>query len=156
MAELIDLDAVVPEDLEVQIAGQIYRLPGDAPTEMVLRLSVLAERLESAGADGKNMEEMLEMREELSAEIEALFRLRQPELEEGSLELSDRQVGTLIAKLFGYYYGRVDPEADDEGGDRPTESGASSPPKPRSSGRSRPRSRPKARKASASSTSSQT
>lgn len=150
--DLIDLDAVVAPDLRVKLNGTVYRLPGDAPTEQLLRLQVLANRLDRE-SDGKNPEELLEMREELSAEIADLFRIREPDLDDEGLDLSDAQAVELMRRLFEAYYPGGDGE-DEEGGARPTP--ARTRPKRKSAPRSRASSGSRARKPSASSTSSQT
>lgn len=144
-AKLIDLDAVVPDDLRVKLNGKTYKLPGDAPTELLLRLSLQAEKFNEA--KDKAPEELLEMREELGGLIEDLFALRN-DLEDGEIELTDRQVAELLESLFAIYFA-VDGDTE-EGGDRPT------PPSTKSSRPSKRRSAAKGRRAPASSTSSQT
>lgn len=142
----IDLDEVISSDLLVVVAGVEHRLPGDAPAELLLRLSMLAEKIEK-GTD--EPEEMLTLREEFGAELEQLFRVRQPDLPEGAINLTDAQAAILLSKLFDHYFQLS------EGGERPTSptTEAAKPPKPSPSRR---RSAAARSKAAASSTSSQT
>lgn len=143
---LIDLDAVISEPVVVKLKGEEHMLPGDAPTEDLLRLSVKAERMEKE-AEGKTPEELLEMREDLAGDIEDLFRLEDPDLEEGAISLADSQFRELLDRLFEIYYPNA--MAAPEGGARPTGTRR----KPRSSRPSRAKSGGKGRKARASSTS---
>lgn len=116
--ELIDLDAVVSPDLRVQLNGVKYRLPGDAPAEIMLAIGVLLGELndldEQTGA-----ERMLELREELGEKIEDLFRVRQPDLEVGALMLTDTQILELVTKL-SVAYGVVDEAELEDDADPPT------------------------------------
>lgn len=135
MSDLIDLDAVMQPDLRVRLGGVDYRLPGDAPSEVLLRISVLADELAKQSTSANfDPEQLLGVRTELGEAVEELFRIRQPELD--SLSLSDTQIAQLMEALFAHYFPK-----DEEGGDRPTP--ARTPPKPRSS-------RPSARSSTAS------
>jgi hypothetical protein len=148
---LIDLDAVLAEPIPVKLGGDTYYLPGDAPVEEMLRLELKAEKL-STEVKGKTAEEILEMREDLAADVDDLFRLQDSEqLPEGGLRLTDGQLQSLLTRLYEIYYPNV--SADGKGGrGRPTGTQRSS----RSSRRSPARSAAKrpARKRSPSSTSS--
>lgn len=153
---IADLDKVVASDIHVKFADKKWKLPGDAPSELLLRITLLTEELEQA-IEARNAEDMLALREEISENVEELFRLRNPSLPEGTIRMSDGQVGELVAKLFAHYYGAAIEDAaseeDNEGGDRPTEdqepettpSSASEKPSPR-----RPRAPRKRRGAAAS------
>lgn len=148
MGELVDLDAVVAPDIRVKFDDTTYRLPGDAPSETLLRIQLVSEQLQQAVGD-TDVDKLLLLREELSEQIEALFSIRQ-EIEPGSIQLSERQIGELLAHLFKHYFDIED--AGEEGGERPT----STPPRQRSAKRSPRSSGVRAPKASRSSTSSQT
>ena len=99
-----DLDKVVSANIHVQLDGVKHALPGDSPSELLLRITLLSEQLEEA-VQAQDADRMLEIREEISDNVEELFRLRNPLLEEGSINLSDIQVGELVSKLFAHYYG---------------------------------------------------
>jgi hypothetical protein len=120
-----DLDKVVSPNIYVQLEGVKHALPGDSPSELLLRITLLSEQLEEA-VEAKEAERMLEIREEISDNVEDLFRLRNPLLEENSINLSDVQVGELVSKLFAHYYGaaiedaRAEAEAE-AAGTRPTQ-----------------------------------
>lgn len=120
---IADLDKVVASDIYVVLNGERRPLPGDAPSELLLRITLLSEELEKA-VEAKDAPRMLEIREEISANVEELFALRNPQLPEGSITLSDAQVGELVAKLFAHYYGKAveDAAAEEEAeAARPTE-----------------------------------
>jgi hypothetical protein len=127
---IADLDTVVSPNIYVQLDGAKHPLPGDAPSELLLRVTLLSEDLEGA-VEAKDPERMLELREEISESVEELFRLRNPALEAGTINLSDGQVGELVAKLFKHYYGKAVEDAEvEEGGERPTEPEAEAPETP--------------------------
>jgi hypothetical protein len=78
---------------------------------------------------------MLEVREEITDNVDDLFRMRDPQLEPGTFLLSDAQVGELVAKLFAHYYGAAMDDAAKERLEaesaRPTQEGpAAEPPAP--------------------------
>lgn len=148
---LIDLNAVISPDINVRLGDKSYKLPGDAPVEDLLRLMVKAEELDKT--ENKAPQEILEEREEIAADVEELFRIRQPNLPEGEISLSDAQLVELLVGLSRIYNEALADAQSAAGGGRPTQT----PPKPRrrkpsatSSARRRPRS------GSASSTSSPT
>lgn len=161
-ARILDLNRVLAPDIFVEVGKdengepRRYAFPGDAPMEDLLRLMIEAENLTKVDPTQTTPEEMLEMREQLDADVEDLFRLRNPELEEGEIRLTDRQTGELIYGLMRLYNEIMAGEAepDEEGGARPT----STRQRPKSARRSRTSSarsrKPKA--ASGSSTSSPT
>jgi hypothetical protein len=149
----IDLDAVVSPDIRVALNGTRYRLPGDAPSETMLHMLMLFQQFEEIDPT-QDPQKLVDLREELAEEVENLFRIRQPDLPEGSITLSDPQLGELLAKLFSHYYPNLEGEEEEE---RPTS--ASSTPQRQRSGRRSPRSstaRSRTKSESASSTSSPT
>lgn len=161
---ILDLNAVIPDDILVELgenedgSAKRYAFPGDAPMEDLLRLMVKAKAVDEFRGSA---EEALELREDLSADVEDLFRLRNPDLEDGEIHLTDTQLGELLMGLMRIYSEALQEaaaealeDAGDEGGTRPTSTRRSSKngkPSRASSGRRR-----KAKAASASSTSSQT
>ena len=144
MSDFIDLDALLPDDIPVKLGGVTYKLPGDPPVELLLRLQLLAQKIDEA--QDAAPEELLKLREELAAEIEELFSLRNELSEDEPIQLTDRQTAGLLEQLFEKYF------AVEEDGDRPTSTKA----KPKSSRPSARKSPARARRAAASSTSSQT
>jgi hypothetical protein len=47
--EIVDIDAVLPEDRELKIAGHGYRIPGSPPMEWYLWLRQFLRRINTAG-----------------------------------------------------------------------------------------------------------
>jgi hypothetical protein len=140
---LIDLDAVVSPDVRVKFDDVEYRLPGDAPSETLLRIQVISEQLGKAVGD-TDVDKLLALREELSETLEELFSIKQ-DIEPGTINLSEKQIGELLTALFEHYYSEAEEAV--EGGERPT------PPttrKPKSGQRSRASSRRAKRPATAS------
>lgn len=132
---MIDLDAVLADDLPVKLNGKTWKLPGDAPTELLLSIILLSEQAQEA-IEKEDTDRMLEVRAEMSDRVEDLFALRQEVPEGFGAALVDAQIGELVAKLFAHYY-----PSGEGGGGRPTpEPEAETPQSSRSSGRSRPRS----------------
>lgn len=150
---LIDLDAVLAEDIQVQIDGDKWPLPGDAPSEILLKILLLSETLENVAKEN-DAGRILEVREQITEKVDELFALRTDpedfpsqrlvrgeEGEEGAeyeptMGLSDARVGALVSSLFEVYYTLPEgaAEAAEEGGARPT--GSSTQPKPKSTKRS--------------------
>lgn len=147
----IDLDAVVSPDIRVTLNEIRYRLPGDAPSETMLHLLILFQGFETIDPE-KDPQKLVDLREELADEVEALFRIRQPDLESGAITLSDPQLGELLSGLFKHYYPNADTEEEN-----PT-SPSATPPRRRSAQRSRRTTpaKPSTKQESASSTSSPT
>lgn len=148
---LIDLSGVLRPDIRVKFdpgaQAKVYRLPGDPPNELWLRLGMLLGELGGLEEDSPPSR-ALELREELTDSIYELFRLRQ-DVEDGDINLTDAQIVALFNQLAATYATAVEEAAPE----RPT-SPASTSPKRRSSRRSASgRTRSAAR---ASSTSSQT
>jgi hypothetical protein len=149
----IDLDAVLKPPIKVQLDGQEYKLPGDPPTEILLTIVNLSERMEKATGE-EDADAMLEIRSETTDAVTDLFALGQEVQEDFGATLVDSQISELVNKLFAHYYpglgGGEDPDADP-----PTDppEGAKTPPKSRSSAPSRRRSTGARRKKAASASS---
>lgn len=90
----IDLDDIILEDHKVKLGGQIYLLPGDLPIEEMLSLSRAWERM-NAGIGGTDGDELVD---DLYQRVLALFRVRQPDLEE--LPIGVLAVARLIVRLY--------------------------------------------------------
>lgn len=90
--QIVDLDALVPDDIEFRYRGQKLVLPGDISVETTFRvqkllvsLNAAEQNAQSAGKSGKAQENAIAEQERLTLEVEALllglFRQRDPDLE---------------------------------------------------------------------------
>jgi hypothetical protein len=96
----IDLDAVARPDVRVGLGGNEYTLPGDIPVPTMLRfMDLQSEWGELEGkADAQDVSRLLG---EMYDEVLALFQQRQPELER--IDVSDRQIVSLLRQVMGLY-----------------------------------------------------
>jgi len=83
MAEIINIDDLIPPDIELQYRGASYTIPGDLDTETVLRVfetfrQVLA--LSSAGAGEVKTADIKKASETLRDLLLGVFQIRNPEL----------------------------------------------------------------------------
>lgn len=69
----VDLDALAPAPKRVKLAGKVWRLPGDMPMDLFMRMQTYGPRL----LDGADESELLA---ELQGELLALFQEYQPTL----------------------------------------------------------------------------
>lgn len=92
MPKLIDLDAAMPEDLEVRLGGRTYLIPGDLDMKTFGRLQGLMESLAGEGADVEAVTQ------QLSEEIKALLSIRQPF--HGEVNLTFSQVVALVQGIL--------------------------------------------------------
>src|SRR4051812_9427380 len=91
MARIINLDELVPEDVEIRYRGGTYMLPGDVSTETIFKLFELYRTLASGVEDEDPAAVMARLRDrfgDIEAELLSLFRQRQPELEAPPFGLS--------------------------------------------------------------------
>src|SRR5581483_1330813 len=102
MAEVVDLDQLIPDDVEFKHRGKTYRVPGDIPTKQVFELyrlyQDLAEAETSTEADADAQERATE---KVKDGLLRLFRVLQPELEElpfGAMSLTI-VLQTILLKL---------------------------------------------------------
>ena len=95
MAELvdIDLDALAPVAKRVKLGGKIYKLPGDMPLQLFLRIQGFEQRVEKGESENTLLSE-------LQDELLALFQHYQPALK----KLPDIGVLGLLGSL-GHIYG---------------------------------------------------
>lgn len=137
---IIDLTAVSAPDIRVRLrcaddSVEEYRIPGNAPSGILVDLMVLLREVDAAEADDLGL--IADLRSQIQEKSDDLFLLRNSTYEPGDVKLSDPELGALVAGMFRQYYG-----VDAEGGDRPTvpeeepETPAATPPKPRSGQRS--------------------
>jgi hypothetical protein len=98
MAELvdIDLDALAPTAKRVKLDGKIYKLPGDMPLSLFLRIQGFEQRV----AKGEDETILLA---ELSGELLTLFQVYQPTLK----ALPEIGVLGLLGSLGAIYGGAV-------------------------------------------------
>lgn len=92
MPKLIDLDAAMPEDLEVKLGGKTYLIPGDIDVKTLGRLQGLLDSLAGEEVD------LDAVAERLGAEVKALLSVRQPV--EGELQLTLTQVVALVRGIM--------------------------------------------------------
>lgn len=110
---IIDLDAVVPEDIVVKLTVEEdgrsverkYPLPSDIPIPDFLRIARTLDSLTNLGAD-----EAAEALEDAYELVLDLFRIKSPSLE--SLPIGPRRLLALIVQVYG--------EEDTPEPDRPT------------------------------------
>ncbi len=101
MARIIDLDEALPPDITVKLGGKSYRLPGDIPTPLFLRIQ---QATGSLGTDDDGITALADA-------ILDLFRTRDPSLTELPLGLT--QMVTLFSTVYGV-------QAEGEDDDPPT------------------------------------
>jgi hypothetical protein len=69
----VDLDALAPAPKRVRLGGKIYKLPGDMPMDLYIRIQSYGQRLE-AGADETSM------MQQLADDLLTLFQVHQAAL----------------------------------------------------------------------------
>lgn len=152
MPDIVDLDELVPDDIQFNYRGETYTIPGDLRVDQTLDLYALLTRLANAEAKG-GAAEMKRILDKAEAALLPVFQVHQPEMVQlpfGAAGLGHvlRRVLTLIGLL------QVVPPGDGDDTNPPTPAPAPGPRKPRGSGSSstrkttkpgsrKPRSRPK-------------
>lgn len=88
MAEIVNLDELVPDDITFEFRGQTYPFPGDIDTETTFRLARMLRELgraEEAASEQREDEAAQEEQEKLTLAVEGellkLFQRRTPDLE---------------------------------------------------------------------------
>jgi hypothetical protein len=96
MAELadVDLDALAPRPKKVKLGGKLYKLPGDMPMPLFLRIQAFGQRTEQG-------EDETVLLSELHEELLGLFKVHQPALK----ALPEIGVLTLLQSLGAIYGG---------------------------------------------------
>ena len=69
--QILNLDALRPEDKEITIDGHVYRIPGEARVSSMLEIIKAQQELEKGEIDGT---------ENLTRSIWLMFKIRQPDL----------------------------------------------------------------------------
>jgi hypothetical protein len=120
---LIDLDALTEGEIEVQLGGEVYKLPPDIPIPTMLTFFELEAALKDADTD----EDVAGLLRELYEEMLETFRMEQPDLER--LPISLKQVPVLLREIQAIYNTGIGEKAQADA-DRPTRtrSRKSSPP----------------------------
>jgi len=90
----VDLDALAPAAKRTRLAGKIYKLPGDMPFPLFLRIQNYEARVEKG-------EDETTLLSELHDELLALFQVHQPTLK----KLPEIGVLTLLQSLGAIYGG---------------------------------------------------
>jgi len=103
MPEIVDIDELVPEDIEFKYRGETYTIPGDLRTDQTLKLYALLVRLAKAEAKG-NAAELGRTVGQAEAALLPIFQVYRPELKElpfgaAALAVVLRRVLTLIGLL---------------------------------------------------------
>lgn len=141
MAQIIDLDDLVPDDLEFRFRGETYVVAGDLSIETVLGLIKNLGRWTEAKNDKESQDALLGLERDLLV----LFKERQPDLEKLPFGLQGvtqvtlallRQIGAIDADSAA-------PDMDGEEGEEGNAKGGSS---RRSSGSTRSSSKPGSRR----------
>lgn len=140
MARLINLDALVPDDVIVAYQGTEYRLPGDLSTKDVFYLMRTYERLgelarEDDGETPPTRDDQEKIIGDAQGELLRLFQIRQPDLEQFPFGFAT--FGMLLGAILTEY-GFLGEAATDDGAEGDARPPARS---PRSTG-SRPSSKP--------------
>jgi hypothetical protein len=80
VARVVDLDALVPDDIDFQYRGKSYPIPGDIDVETTFSLIKMFEEASNAERSGASVEEREALNLTLRNKLTELFRIRQPEL----------------------------------------------------------------------------
>lgn len=94
MTRIIDLDKIVPDDIEVVLQGDTYLLPGDIPVELMLRVEHATQQLNSVTDSDEGQNVLADL---LDAVVD-LFRIRQPDVDQVPIGL--RQAVMLISQIY--------------------------------------------------------
>lgn len=125
MGRLVDLDALIPEDVTFAFRGDEYKIPGDIPVENMLRLIRAVGELErDAEGEGWDPQDAFEQDAEallkLGAELLALFQIRHPDMQTlpftGGAAL--RVIVGELLRVMGVVAGE-EPDEDGESGPPP-------------------------------------
>jgi hypothetical protein len=136
MAKEIDLDALIPDDLEFIYRGKTYSIPGDVDTETVLRMfrmfQLLLETRDLAqGAEDQDAKKFAakidKAYDEINSILLTLFQVNHPQLE--SLPFGVAAMPHVIAGVLELLGVTGDPQT----GERSEESTTSPPKKPKQS-----------------------
>lgn len=88
-AQIIDLDVALPPDKQVRMDGVVYRLPGDLPVELYLRIQRAGDSLEDVGSI-----------EELRDAVLELFQSRDPKIKSLPATFGLGRLITLLAQVY--------------------------------------------------------
>lgn len=103
MTRIIDLDTLVPDDVDVVVNGETFRLPGDIPVETMLQVEAATQRLNTV----TDQEEGQDALGGLYDAVLDLFRIRQPDLD--SVPIGLKQCVLLIGQLYAVEDSAPDP-----------------------------------------------
>lgn len=98
MTRIIDLDTVAPPDIEVVHQDVVYLLPGDIPVPNMLAIERAAQDFFTTDEDEQEGDATARL-VALQDEVLALFRIRQPDLD----ELPPLGLAQLMALVRGLY-----------------------------------------------------
>lgn len=94
MTAIRDLDLLTSEPIEVKLAGWTFKLPADCPIPLILKVE---KAKEAAGSE--DPEEAEKALLDIYAEILALFRVHQPDLD--SVPISTTQMLLFLPLVYG-------------------------------------------------------
>jgi hypothetical protein len=119
MPQIVNLDALVPDDLEFQYRGAVYKVPGDLPTETVFSLfekyrKVIEAQMATSedGADPKKTWPVVERAStEMRDAILHVFQIMQPDLQSLPFGTSAMpHVTQNLLSLLGIEIGETEPD----------------------------------------------
>lgn len=91
---IIDLDELVPESVEVKMAGKVYRLPGDIPVPDYLRIAKLWDSLQEEpeeDGDDPRLKQLYDV-------VLELFQREDPKLKE--IPVGPKRLGLIVVTVF--------------------------------------------------------
>lgn len=101
MTRIVDLDALVPEDIEFQFRGEKYLIPGDIQMEDTFKLVRLYEA--AVAADAGAIDERERANLATKAALDELFRVRQPDIQELPFGvMAYRHILAEVLELLGF------------------------------------------------------
>lgn len=99
MAEIINLNDLIPDDIEMQYGDKVYVIPGDLDTETVLKVfKVFQAMLELVGKADASEAEVKKAAKDMSDMLLSVFRIRDPQLEK--LPFGRQSTTIVVSKLL--------------------------------------------------------
>lgn len=107
-ARIIDIDALLPDDIELVIGGETYTIPGDVPAPDVLRLMQAARHVQDVAEQG-DAEQVIQASVHLHDLVVGMIRRRHPGVD---IQLGQRGLRAVVVGILEAF-GMI--EADDDG-----------------------------------------
>lgn len=122
--KIIDLDALVPELRQVKLGGVVYKLPGDMPLEIFLRINKAAQQSEDDDSDETKILAAMEIM--VNALVD-LFSWENKEVDRAAVETTVKRRGLKsVMTMLQDIYNDPEPEAETDP-TTPTEDGSTPP-----------------------------